>query len=286
MTLRASVLSVIIPSYKDPLLCKTIQSVLDNAVGDVEVIPVLDGYETDDIPSDPRVFIVKSPTNLGMRGAINAGLAIAEGEFVMKLDSHCLLAPDFDKELTESCAKNWLMIPRRYSLEDTLWQRNEGRPIRDYHYFEYPAENGCGLFVHAWGKKGGTEIDDTMAFQGSCWLANRRYFMEHVGMLDDRLETYGTFIGDQAEIGLKYWLNDGEIKVNKRTWYAHLQKTKRHYISKMYSKSYKTNRLSPKQWAYTARHWMNNEEPGMKKPLSWLIEKFSPVPSWPENWGK
>jgi len=37
-------LSVIIPSYKDPLLFKTIQSILDNFTGNFDIIPVLDGY--------------------------------------------------------------------------------------------------------------------------------------------------------------------------------------------------------------------------------------------------
>lgn len=37
-------LSVIIPSWKDPLLHKTIKSLLDNAKGEVEIIVILDGY--------------------------------------------------------------------------------------------------------------------------------------------------------------------------------------------------------------------------------------------------
>lgn len=37
-------LSVIIPSWKDPLLQKTIDSLLENAGGEIEIIAVLDGY--------------------------------------------------------------------------------------------------------------------------------------------------------------------------------------------------------------------------------------------------
>ena len=36
-------LSIIIPSYKDPLLQRTIDDILENAQGDIEIIAVLDG---------------------------------------------------------------------------------------------------------------------------------------------------------------------------------------------------------------------------------------------------
>lgn len=277
-------LSIVVPSYRDPFLYKTLISLLENS-SDTEIIPVLDGY-SEELPRDPRIKPVVLETNKGMRGAMNAGFAVATGDFVMKSDSHCIFAPDFDRVLTESCQENWLMIPRRYSLEDTKWERDDTRPVRDYHFYHFPEPDGRGLFVLPWGRKDREEydIDDTMAFQGSCWLANRKYFMEHVGVLDDRLETYGTFCGDQAEMGLKYWLNGGEIKVNKKTWYAHLKKTKRHYTNKIYGKSYKTNKLSNGQWMWVAKHWMNDLEPGMEHKFEWLIEKFWPIPTWSEDW--
>ena len=40
-------LSVIIPCHKDPYLQKTIDSLLENATGEIEVIAVLDGYWAD-----------------------------------------------------------------------------------------------------------------------------------------------------------------------------------------------------------------------------------------------
>jgi len=90
-------LSVIIPSYKDPLLHKTIDSLLENAEGEIEIIPVLDGYwpETP-IRSDPRIRIVHLGKNRGMRGAINAGVSVARGEFIMRTDEHCMFAKGFD----------------------------------------------------------------------------------------------------------------------------------------------------------------------------------------------
>ena len=80
-------LSVVIPSYKDPLLHKTIDSLLENAEGEIEVIPVLDGYWPEEpIKNDERIRIVHLGRNRGMRRAINAGVAIARGDFIIRND--------------------------------------------------------------------------------------------------------------------------------------------------------------------------------------------------------
>ena len=80
-------------------------------------------------------------------------------------------------------------------------------------------------------------------------------------------------------MGLKYWLGGGEVKVNKKTWYAHLWKMPRHYATGGYEKKLPWR----ENWCWAAKHWINNEEPGMVHHFSWLVEKFWPVPSWPEN---
>lgn len=284
-------LSVVIPSFQDPFLQKTIDSLLENAQGEIEVIPVLDGYTPDTpIESDSRVRVITLPANQGMRGAINAGIAQAQGEYLMKCDSHCLFGQGFDKTLIENCAENWLVIPRRYSLDENRWQRIEKRPVRDYHYLTIPMFiKGYGICMsnQDWLRRGRErsdhkyDVDDTMTFQGSCWLANREHFMKRVGFLDYGRETYGPFGGEQMEVGLKYWLGGDEVKVIKKTWYAHLSKQPRHYKAGIFPRRYKNRQARGRTWA--AKHWINNEELGMIHPFSWLVEKFWPVPTWPED---
>jgi len=41
------------------------------------------------------------------------------------------------------------------------------------------------------------DIDDTMTFQGSCWFANREYFMNMLVFWMTEKKTYGTFAGDK-----------------------------------------------------------------------------------------
>jgi glycosyltransferase involved in cell wall biosynthesis len=275
-------LSVIMPARKELFMQKTIDAFLGSSeLGyGVEILAVLDGPWMDEPTGDRRVKVIRLPEPLGMRGAINAGLAEASGDFVMKLDAHCAFDRGFDRKMVEVCAENWLVIPRRFSLDDISWTMSKRKPARDYHYLAFPMEKyGYSMTPQVWPKKFGPEIDDTMSFQGSCWLANREYFMSHVGLLDDRKKTYGSFAAEQLEVGLKYWLGGGEVKVNKRTWYAHLWKMPRHYATGEFAKKSNFHR----NWRWAARHWMKNGEPNMIHPFSWLVEKFSPVPTWPED---
>jgi glycosyltransferase involved in cell wall biosynthesis len=286
-------LSIIIPSYKDPLIYKTIDSLLENAEGDIEVIPVIDGpWLTEPIKERQGVKTIQLEKNRGARGAFNAGLAEATGDFVMKLDSHCLTGKGYDTILTENCAENWMLVPRRYSLNDTDWIRDERRPIRDYHYISFPTKTkfGYGMWAGEWRSMDNArrdpkyDIDDVMTLPESCWVANRRYFMEHVGFMDDRIETYGSYAGTQQEIGLKYSLGGGELKVIKKTWYAHLSKRDHHYKSGLYERLAKKTPETMASYTWSTKHWVNNLEPNMIHKFEWIIEKFWPVPGWPENW--
>ena len=71
-----------------------------------------------------------------MRQAIDAGAAIASGKYIMKLDGHCALDKGFDEKLKADCETDWVVIPRRYSLDAEKWQRQKA-PI-DYLYLSYP----------------------------------------------------------------------------------------------------------------------------------------------------
>jgi hypothetical protein len=90
---------------------------------------------------------------------------------------------------------------------------------------------------------------------------------------------YGDFIQEFQEVGMKTWLGGGSVKVNKKTWYAHLHKGKTH------GRGYSVNRGSwDRGKLYSADLWMNNKWPGRVRDLEWLIDKFWPVPTWPDNW--
>jgi len=283
-------LSVIIPARNEIYLTKMITDLLVKSQGETEIIVILDGYWGETPIDNPKVTYLHLGQAKGMRNAINLGISIAKGKYLMKSDAHCLFAPGYDVALTKDCAENWLVIPRRYSLHAAEWRPDKRMTVKDYHYLSFPRPSsyGCGTFPQEWRERtyrrlSGPEIDDTMTFQGSCWVANKKYFMKQVGFLDDRMETYSTFSGEPLEVGLKYWLGGGEVKVNKKTWYAHLFKNENYYRGRSKDRKYKKDLKSVAGHTWAAKHWLNNEEPNMVHPFSWLAEKFWPVPTWPED---
>jgi glycosyltransferase involved in cell wall biosynthesis len=281
------------PSYNEPYLLNTINCILDNAEGDIEIfVNVDDGQQVEFARNDSRVTFNYPNSPLGMRGGINKGLAQAQGKYIMKCDAHCVFDKGFDTIITEQMEDDWLVIPRRYPLNADGWTRDKGSIAKDYHYFVFPTTSryyGTASFPLEWRERRiarkDYQIDDTMSMQGSCYIANKKYFMKQVGFLDDRPETYNTFPAEQLEVGLKYWLKGGAMKVNKNTWYAHLFKNSRYYkeVAGEESRRYKVRIKANSGWEWSTKHWMNNEEPGQIHSFSWLIEKFWPVPSWPED---
>lgn len=260
---------------------QTVEDIFAKATGDIEVIVVLDGYWPDPMPADrPNLSFIHRGRPHGMRPAINAAAAIASGDFLMKSDGHCLFSEGFDEVLQAECDQDWVMVPRRYSLDAENWTRKEKGPI-DYHYLQCPLDSNDGaLHGRPWNARRDARrdipIDDEMSSQGSCWFMSRRHF-DWLGGLS--LEGYGDFIQEFQEIGMKTWLGGGRVVVNKLCWYAHLHK------GRQYGRGYNVSRASWHNGChYSADLWLNNRWKDRVHDMGWLIEKFAPVPTWPENW--
>jgi glycosyltransferase involved in cell wall biosynthesis len=222
-------LSIIIPSYRDPLLIKTIDSLLTNSVlniGELEIIAVIDGYEpTFELKQDPRVKYIKLGKNRGMRGAINAGVDIAKGEFFMRLDEHCCFGKGYDKILTDACQPNEIMTARRFFLDPVKWEVMQDKGYVDYERLDIQnISEGVRKFAgRPWKerdeKRKDVMVDETQAMQGSMWIAPLKWFREVVGELDT--EHYGPLIQDSVEVCMKTWQAGGRLMLNKNTWFAH-----------------------------------------------------------------
>jgi len=219
-----------------------------------------------------------------MRNMINALANMAQGKFLMKCDAHCAFAKGFDEVLTKEIGKDWVVAPRRYSLNVDAWGIEDNGKIRDAHYLSYPAAFdvkgdylGFGMHVKDWPERGNARkdflIDEDMTSQGSCWVMHRDYFKPLCSI------GYGTFIQEMQEIGLRAWLSGGKLMVNKKTWYAHLWKGKR--FGRMYELS---RQISKNGEVYSADYWNNNRSPERIHDLEWLVDKFWPVPTWDAGW--
>lgn len=274
-------LSIIIPSCNERFLQPTIDSLIESAEGEIEIIAVIDGdWPKTPIKDDPHVILIHH-VKRGMRNAINEAVRIAKGKYIMKCDAHCLFDKGFDIKLAADCEPNWLSVPTRYSLDAEKWQRRpEKKPINAMYIIppiEKTPEDGkywetgfCGV---TWkDKENDKEIEDLMTFQGSCWFMHRDLFFT-IGCMDEK--NYGTFIKEAQELGNKVWLSGGRVIRNKKTWYAHLHK------GRQYGRGYFIGRGGIQRGnEYTVECWMNNKWPGQIRDFKWLVDHFAPVPGW------
>ncbi len=276
-------LSIIVPSRNEVFLQKTINDLTEKAEEDIEIIVVLDGYWIE-LEENPNVVIIHRGKAKGLRNAVNSAVAIAKGEYIMKIDAHCMFDKGYDVKLKADCEDNWICIPTRKRLDAENWcpstDTGDKRSDINHMYISYPDNDqdwgGKGLNGKLWQEKNRgkqEKIHDLMTFQGSCWFMKKNYFAELEG-LDEK--NYGSFFKEPQELTFKCWLSGGRVIRNQNTWYAHLHKGKKH------GRGYF---LDMKEINKSAKHnnkWLNYKEAWDKqtKPLSWLIEKFAPVPGW------
>jgi len=240
-------LSILIPARNETWLKNTVEDILKNIEADTEVIVVLDGQWT--VPSliqDKRVKVVYLPKSIGQRAATNLACKLSNAKYVMKVDAHCAFDKGFDRKLLEDMNDNWTVVPAMRNLHVFDWvcecgfRKYQGPTVKCekcgkdmkkeliWHGKESPLSTSYRfnrqLEFKYWGgykKKQTGDIVDTMSLQGSCFMMTREKYWE----LDICDESWGSWGGQGSEVALKTWLSGGEVKVNKKTWYAHLFRT-------------------------------------------------------------
>lgn len=287
------------------MLSKTIESVLKASRGEIEVIAVLDGsWDTPEVKDDPRVTLIHHDTPIGQRAAVNEAAETARGKYILKTDGHSTFDKGFDVKLAENCKYDWTVIPRMFNLHAFDWVCENGH--RFYQDKANPHKinlcTECGkrlkiemvwkirkhkrtdfmrfdnnLKVKYWGSYGKRpeakgDIVDVMNGIGACWFQHRERFLE-LGGLDEKHGFWGQ-VG--VEVACKAWLSGGRQVVNKKTWFAHVFRT-----TGQYSFPYKNpGKAQQKAEKYSRDLWLNNKWPQQKRDFQWLIDKFSPVPTW------
>jgi glycosyltransferase involved in cell wall biosynthesis len=214
-------ISIILPSYKDKYNKNTVEDLLKKSelgVDQLEIIVVQDGYymPAEWIVNDPRVRYVHLGKNRGMRGAINAGVLVSSGEFLMRVDEHQMFGQGYDRILTETCESNWIVTPRRFFLDPVKWEVMKDEGHVDYMKLKIAG----GKFTGATRPGDDSQmIQESQAMQGSCWVMPRKWWDDVIGEL--QTEGYGPLIQDSHEMVFKTWKAGGKLMVNKNTWHAH-----------------------------------------------------------------
>jgi glycosyltransferase involved in cell wall biosynthesis len=308
-------LSVIIVGRNEVFFKRTVDDVLSKMRGDSECICVCDGTWPDPpIMDHPKVKVIHHTEAVGQRAAVNDGAKLSRAKYLMKLDAHCALDEGFDAKLmqpyeTGEIGMDTTTIPRMYNLHAFSWkcpvcgnETYQGPLPENCEKKDCPNTTGFGQVIvwkprlsrrtdfarfdsqmqfQYWRQyekerqeaKG--DIADVMSSVGACWFmpAERFWFL---GGMDEGHGSWGQF---GTEVSCKSWLSGGRQVVNKRTWFSHLFRTQWKF-----------------QWPYpitqgqidyareySRKMWLNDAWPQAKRPLSWLVNKFAPVPGWEQQ---
>lgn len=294
-------------------LRRTVEDVLAHAQGDTEVIAVLDGAWADPPLADhPRVQLIYRPQPIGQRAAVNLAARISTAKYVMKLDAHCSVDAGFDLKLMaadqELGRPDVTQIPAQFNLHAFNWRcRACGTET-----YQGPTPTSCvscsmGPFerVMYWDLNAGgvngkhrrtefwrfdhdlhfqysgprlkdqrhAELADVMSSVGACFFMRRSRFVE-IGGLDEAHGSWGNF---GTEIACKSWLSGGLHIVNRRTWFAHLFRTQGADFGFPYPNPHAAVERAR---AHSRDIWLNNRWPNQTRPLSWMVDHFSPIRGW------
>jgi len=308
-----SSLSVLIPARNEAHVTRTVETVLANIRGDTNIIVVLDGNWSDTTILDhPRVHLIYHATPIGQRHSVNEAARISTAKYVMKLDAHCMVSEGFDVTLmapyeTGEIGMDTTTVPRMLNLhafnwvcdgcghetyqgpipetcalcqgvphhQKIIWQPRMNR-ISDFSRFStVPKFEYWRQYRDRPEAKG--ELADLMCHVGAGWMLPRERYWK-LGGLD---EGHGHWGQMGIEVSCKAWLSGGRQIVNKRAWYAHLFRTQKGFSFPWPMKE----RDAEKAREYSRSLWFENAWPQQVRPLSWILEKFAPVPDWHEPTG-
>lgn len=124
--------------------------------------------------------------------------------------------------------------------------------------------------------EGQGDVTPTMSLQGSFFMLTREKYWE-LNICDEK---HGSWGQQGTEVACKTWLSGGKVMVNHNTWYAHMFRTQGGDFTFPYPQS---ERRIEEARQYSRDLWFNNKFEKQIHPLSWLIEKFAPVPGWTEE---
>jgi glycosyltransferase involved in cell wall biosynthesis len=288
--------SVIIPSRNEPYLPQTLRDIYAGAAGDIEVIVVLDGEKQPEynLPEYKGLRLLHNPEVKGLRWCVNHAVDVAKGKFIMKIDAHCTIGEGWDEILKADCDDNWMVVPRRYFWDAPKWDYcyNKDGSIScvDAHYYFYPYLRPYSprLTTRPWPERAEARkhilVDEDMGMQGSLWFMQKSLFHRLGGF---NQYGYGTFSSEPEELNLKLQLGplEGKVMRNKKTWYAHWQKPAAQWWNRPAAEVGRVSDLerTAGNW-YCFIYWFRNQWAERVHDFEWLVDKFWPVPTWPDNW--
>ena len=297
-------LSVLIPSRNEMFLARTVQDLLEHKTKETEIIIGLDGEWADPpLTQHPDVTVVYFNKSQGQRGMTNNLCKLSQAKYVAKVDAHCAFDQDFDAKLIADMQDNWTVFPimknlhvfdwvcknghRRYQSpsgpcnecgepteRDVVWIPKKSPNSTSFCFDPEPHFQYFGEYKKR--PEGQLELTESLSLQGSFFMCTREKYWE-LNLCD---EDFGSWGSQGIEVAVKTWLSGGKVMCNHKTWYAHLFRTQGSDFSFPYPQS---NTKVQAAKAHARDLFFNNKWEKAIYPLSWLIERFWPVPRWKQE---
>jgi len=300
-------LSIIIPARREEWLNKTIEDILKNKRGKTQIIVGLDGdWPEAPIQTHPDVVILYYPESIGQRAITKQCARISKAKFIAKTDAHCAFDEGFDVKMLEAfetAGDNVVICPTMRNLWVFNWVCPDG-------HTRYQGQSGickeCGKETvkdvvwiaktnpHSWSycfdsephfqyfqeyKKRAVKennLTESMSLQGSFFMMTRDKYFE----LDIDDESFGSWGSQGLTVACKFWLSGGRVLINHSTWYAHCFRTAGGDFGFPYPNPGSKVQDAKK---YARDLFFNNKWDKQTRPLSWLVEKFWPIPGWSDE---
>lgn len=301
-------LSIVIPSRNEEWLSETLEDLLKNKNDCTEIIAVIDGEEyPKSLPTHKDLTIIRRFESRGQRASTNEAARIARGRYIMKTDAHTAWDKNFDLKILkcfEDLGDNITQVPIMRNLHVFDWVCSNGhrryqgpsgtcplcRAKEKKEVVWYPKPNPESTsycfdntlhfqYFREWKKSDvyreqrKTGYTESMSIQGSCFVLSKDKYWE-LNICD---EEFGSWGQQGVEVACKTWLSGGRVIINHNTWYGHLFRTQGGDFSFPYKQDEKKIEAARE---FSRKLFLDNNWPLQKFPLSWLIEKFAPVPNW------
>lgn len=242
VNINNGLVSVIIPygRYDKIYLKRTIESVQNSAAGDIEILTEYDSKDE------------------GHRVLTNRLAKRANGEYLLRLDAHCALSPEWDIRMKDSCKENTVVVPILSGLDVSSWKWKDvhaGLVVLD--------KQMRNVYPMMWKdiEERDTE-EDTLSLIGCAYMVRKEDF-------DPLNESYGKWGAAGLELSFRTWLTGGRVLVRTDVICGHLfrpeGKTPFGVDLNVLNNTY----------LRIGRLWRDQRGKGQTRPLSWLIGKFA-----------
>lgn len=220
--------SVIIPvashESKENIL-HTIQSLKENAILNLEIIVIADGWKPDFLPKD--VVLYSFETSVGERITLNKGVEIATGTHIFRIDAHCTMSKNWDFEFVKVCRKNTVCVSVIQGI-DEKWNAKDGK-----YTFVSLSPNAQEKWWGNYPENPELESEPTLSFTGCGWGSTKKFYLENL-KLDEDLAKWGSL---GPEITVKVERAGGTVLLCKKMICGHIfQANKKGYsCAELYS---------------------------------------------------